>query len=138
MKCPTPLGILCIVASLVLATAPALAEGQAPPHDPRKAHAEADTNGDGSVDRGEFHARMVEIFFFADTDRDGYITWAELEKAVEFPDDFRDADANADDRISLYEFERVRFDDFDVVDTNRDGLLSVDEVVAVYEAGGVE
>jgi hypothetical protein len=24
------------------------------------------------------------------------------------------------------------------VDTNRDGLLSVDEVVAVYEAGGVE
>ncbi|MEN8161456.1 MAG: EF-hand domain-containing protein, partial [Myxococcota bacterium] len=69
--------------------------------------------------------------------RNGYLSWAELEKAVAFPDDFRGADTDGDGRISLYEFVRVRFDDFDDVDKDHDGLLSVEEIVAVYERGGV-
>jgi hypothetical protein len=135
MRCAV---ILCFFASLVFAVATAAGdEGQAPGYSPRQAHAEADTNSDGGVDRAEFHARMVEIFFFADRDRDGFLTWQELEKAVVFPDDFRDADTTGDGRISLYEFVRVRFDDFDEVDLDQDGLLSVDEVTVVYERGGV-
>jgi hypothetical protein len=126
-----------LAALLGLGAGAAAAEDAPTVDDPRKAHAEADTNGDRSVDRGEFHARMVEIFFFADGDRDGFITWQELEKAVAFPEDFRDADSDRDGRISLYEFVRVRFYDFDDVDANRDGVLSVEEVVAVFERGGV-
>lgn len=122
---------------LALASSAAAEEGKAQPYDPRRAHAEADANDDGGVDRAEFHSRMVEIFFFADSDRDGFMTWPELEKAVAFPEDFRGADADGDERISLYEFVRVRFADFDTVDANRDGLLSVEEVVAVFERGGV-
>jgi Ca2+-binding EF-hand superfamily protein len=129
--------IVALCALLALASAAAGDESKAPPYDPRKAHAEADANGDGGVDRAEFHSRMVEVFFFADADRDGFMTWPELEAAVAFPDDFRGADADKDGRISLYEFVRVRFADFDTVDSNHDGLLSVEEVVVVYERGGV-
>jgi Ca2+-binding EF-hand superfamily protein len=129
--------ITAVCALLGLASAAAGDEAKAPAYDPRKAHAEADANGDGGVDRAEFHSRIVEVFFFADSDRNGFMTRAELEKSVAFPDDFRDADSDGDGRISLYEFVRVRFADFDTVDSNRDGLLSVDEVVVVYERGGV-
>ena len=108
-----------------------------PTHDPRVAHEETDTNGDGQVDRAEFNARMVEIFFHGDANKDGYMTPAELEKTVPFPDDFRDADRNGDGRYSLYEFIEVRFYDFRLVDTNDDGLLSVEEVVVIFERGGV-
>lgn len=108
-----------------------------PTHDPRAAHQETDTNGDGQVDRAEFNARMVEIFFHGDANKDGYMTPAELEKTVPFPDDFRDADRDGDGRYSLYEFIEVRFYDFRLVDTNDDGLLSVEEVVVIFERGGV-
>ncbi len=125
-----------LVASFAVAASTALAE-KGPTHDPRAAHKEADTNGDGHVDRAEFHARMVEIFFHGDSNKDGYMVWAELAKAVALPDDFRDADRNGDGRYSLYEFIEVRFHDFGIVDTNHDGLLSVEEVVKVFERGGV-
>lgn len=126
-----------LVLVLGLVQGPARAGQQGVSYDPRVAHAEADSNGDGKVDRAEFHERMVEVFFHGDRDKDGYMTWAELEKTVVFPDDFRGADRNGDGRISLHEFIRVRFGDYDVVDTDGDGLLSVKEVTVVFERGGV-
>jgi Ca2+-binding EF-hand superfamily protein len=122
-----------LTALIVLAAIPALAEEPAKPHDPRAAFGETDANGDGRVDREEFHVRMVEIFFHGDRDKDGHMTQAELAGAVEFPKDFEGADRNADGRISLYEFIQVRFATFDEVDTDHDGLLSVEEVVEAYE-----
>ena len=133
-------GVVATLASLVflgLCGSVTAAEGGAPSHDPRAAFAEADTSGDGQIDRAEFHARMVEIFFHGARVKDGYMVWAELEAAVALPDDFRGADRNGDGRYSLHEFIRVRFNDYDVVDTNEDGLLSLDEVVVVFERGGV-
>ena len=127
-----PLGL----APLALAAPPALADSK-PAYDPREAHAESDTNDDGYVDRAEFHARMVEVFFFGDADRNGFLTPLELQNATPFPEDFRYADSNRDGRISLYEYQRVRFYDFDLVDTDRDGRLSLEEIVVVFERGGV-
>jgi Ca2+-binding EF-hand superfamily protein len=120
----------------VSAATAVLAQAKPPPYDPHQALHETDTNGDGFVDRGEFEARMVEVFFFADTDRDGFLSEEELAKGVVFPEDFRHADTNHDGRLSLYEFEAVRFHDFDRVDADKDGRLSEAEVVAVYERGG--
>ena len=40
---------------------------------------------DGFVDRREFHSRMVEIFYLADTDKDGYLTRVELVVIEETP-----------------------------------------------------
>jgi Ca2+-binding EF-hand superfamily protein len=120
---------------VLLALAASSAFGDTAPknQDPRTAFAETDENRDGRIDREEFHHRVVEIFFFGDRDKDGYMTQEELIATVAFPDDFEDADRDSDDRISLYEFVEVRFATFDEVDADDDGLLSVEEVVATYE-----
>jgi Ca2+-binding EF-hand superfamily protein len=120
-----------------VAGAAAAEKGAIPAHDPRAAFAETDANRDGKLDRQEFHERMVEVFFHGDRDKDGFMVWDELVPVVAFPEDFRAADRDGDGRYSLYEFIRVRFDDYDVVDTDQDGLLSLAEVVAVFERGGV-
>ena len=116
-----------------LAALPAFADEAKKPGDPRVAFAETDENGDGRIDREEFHHRMVEIFFHGDRDKDGYMTTTELAAAVEFPKDFEHADRDGDGRISLYEFIQVRFATFDEVDTNHDGVLTLEEVVSAFE-----
>jgi Ca2+-binding EF-hand superfamily protein len=131
-------GAIVLVWLLLVSGAAWAAEGEATPrHDPRSAFAETDANHDGKIDRQEFHERMVEIFFHGDRDKNGFMTWQELEAVVVFPEDFRGADRDGDERISLYEFIRVRFEDFDPVDGDDDGLLSLEEIVAVFERGGV-
>ena len=121
------------VVPFLLTAVSASAEEPKPPGDPRVAFAETDENGDGRVDREEFHHRMVEIFFHGDRDKDGFMTPAELAGAVEFPKDFDGADRDADGRISLYEFIGVRFGTFDEVDTDHDGVLSLQEVVDAFQ-----
>jgi len=120
--------------ALVLSTTSAQANGPGPTHDPRAAHAQADLNGDGQIDRREFHLRLVEVFYHADTDKSGFLTPEQLNKATVFEEDFSEADRNGDGKISLYEFIDYRFDDFDEVDTDSNGLLSVEEVTAAFEA----
>jgi len=122
------LGLFTLTASAGLADEPAK------PHDPKAAFSESDENHDGKIDREEFQHRVVEIFYFGDRDKDGYLTQQELIAAVIFPEDFEDADRSADGRISLYEFVQVRFATFDEVDADEDGVLSVEEVVATYES----
>ena len=123
-----PLGLIVLTASAGLAAEPAK------PQDPKTAFSEADENHDGRIDREEFHHRVVEIFYFGDRDKDGYLTQQELVAAVVFPDDFEDADRSGDGRISLYEFIQVRFATFDEVDADHDGVLSVEEVVTTYDS----
>ncbi len=118
---------------LALAASPAFGDEAPKKQDPHAAFAETDENKDGRIDREEFHHRVVEIFYFGDRDKDGYLTQEELVAAVVFPEDFKDADANGDGRISLYEFAKVRFASFDKVDADHDGVLSVEEVVTTYE-----
>lgn len=119
--------------ALVLSIAPARADSPKPAHDPRAAHAEADLDGDGQIDRREFHLRMVEVFFHADANKEGYLAPEELNKATVLEEDFHGADRDGDGRISLYEFIEYRFRAFDQADTDSDGRLSVEEVVAVFE-----
>ena len=126
---------LILAGALVAAVSPAYAADATPRHDPRQAFKETDTNGDGAIDHEEFHVRIVEVFYFADVNKDGYLDEKEL-KALAFPEDFKDDDRDANGRVSLREFLRVRFADFPTTDTNRDGVLEVDEVVTVYEGKG--
>jgi len=121
-----------ILTALVAAGSTVLAADAGPKHDPRAAFKETDTNGDGVVDHEEYHVRIVEVFYFADANKDGFLDPAELRRLA-FPEDFTEDDKDANGRVSLREFLRVRFADFTKVDTDGDGVLSVDEVVAAWE-----
>ena len=126
-----PISILLVTATLVLAIG-ARAESQQTPYDPKAAFAATDKNGDGEIDLAEFHDRLVEVFFSADTNKDGFLSPDEYKQLV-FSGDFKEADINGDGRVSLHEFVSLRYQQFQEADTNHDGALSIEEVVTVYE-----
>lgn len=98
--------------------------------DAKTAHTESDRNGDGNVDHREFQIRLVEVFFFADADRDGYLSADEWDttgvREVEIADD------DGDGRISMQEFIDEGFDRFRAADTDGNELLSLEEVEVAY------
>lgn len=89
---------------------------------------QADRNGDASVDRGEYHQRMTDVFYGLDGDRDGVLVLTELDGVS--ADGLRAADRNGDGKLSLNEYVNARFDDFDAADADGDGVLSRAEVAA--------
>ncbi len=105
-------------------------EGRPLESNPDVAHKQADTNGNGAIDHAEYHRRMVEVFYFADGDRDGYLVGIEIARTGR--ENPAAGDANGDDRISLKEFIDEAFDRFNVGDSNDDNELSVEEVRAAY------
>jgi Ca2+-binding EF-hand superfamily protein len=118
--------------ALVVASGVAFAQNAPPSADPRAAHAVTDTDHDGKIDREEFHHRMVEIFFFSDSDRDGYVVLTEL-RTFDAPTLFERADRDHDGRLQMSEFIDARFGDFKDSDTDSDGELSVEEIVERFE-----
>jgi Ca2+-binding EF-hand superfamily protein len=120
-------------ASLALAGATqAAGQGTQSEEDVRRIFAEVDTNGNGEIDLAEFHARLVEVFYQADTNKDGSLSPEEYNR-LPFSGEFKDADTNGDGRISLHEFVAIRFRQFEQADTNHDGALSFEEVLAAYQ-----
>jgi hypothetical protein len=102
-----------------------------PPHDPRAAHAATDLNHNGEINREEFEQRMIHVFYFADVDKDGFVTFGQLmvfDEALLF----ETADADRDSRLSLSEFQVVRFENFREADTDGSDSLSVEEVVEAF------
>jgi len=92
-----------------------------------RSFAESDRNADGSVDRREAERRALEVFSFADADRDAYLSREEYGSLI-VEDSFAAADANKDGRVSTREFVAIRMRDFEAADTNHDGVLSLSEV----------
>ena len=102
-----------------------------PPHDPRAAHAATDQNHDGEIDRDEFEQRIIQVFYFVDADRDGYVTIGQLtvfDEALLF----ETADLDGDSRLSLPEFLNARFENYREADTDGSGTLSIEEVVEAF------
>lgn len=123
-----------VVAGVLLTAAGAGAQAPTPPtYDPRAAFAETDTNHDGAIDHEEFVARMAEVFYRADVDKNGKLSSVEIVETLVQTSNLSAADTNKDGSLSLHEFTRARMLDYEQVDTNDDGLLEIDEVVSVYE-----
>jgi Ca2+-binding EF-hand superfamily protein len=88
-----------------------------------------DINKNGRIDRQEYQKRMIEVFYFADRNKDGVVTMEEL-AMIETVDQkaFRAADKNGDGKLTEDEFVAYRMADFDAADKNKDGVLTYEEV----------
>jgi EF hand len=121
-----------LLAALVVPAA-VQAQPNPPAYDPRTAFQEADTNHDGAVDHAEFVTRMTEVFFFADTDKDGVLSAAEAPATLVQTSNPSAADSNHDGQMTVHTFLHARMQDYEQADTNDDGLLELDEVVDAYQ-----
>jgi Ca2+-binding EF-hand superfamily protein len=102
-----------------------------PPHDPRAAHAATDQNHNGEIERDEFDQRIIQNFYFADADKDGFVSLGQL-NAFDEELLFQTADLDADARLSLVEFRTARSRNYADADTDGSDTLSVEEVVEAY------
>ena len=121
-----------LLATTLVGAGSTRAQDQPKPYDPRAAFRETDKTGDGQIDRQEFAERIVDVFYIADTNKDGFLDVEEYAR-LPYSGAFKTADSTGDGHLTLSEFERIRFTQFDEADTTKDGTLSVDEVIAVYE-----
>ena len=126
------LASLCVPVIATMLTGVAQAGDPQPPYDAKAAFAEADTDHDGEIDLCEFRERVIEIFYRADTDKNGSLSPTEYQQ-LPFSGDFKDADPAGTGRITLHDFIAVRYRQFIEADGNKDGELSVAEVIAVSE-----
>lgn len=117
---------------LLLLDGSALAQTR-PPLDAKAWVKEHDRNGDGKIDREEFHQAAVEAFFFRDKDKNGYLVITELSEAT--PETLKSVAHRTDGRISLQEFVNALFKDFEAADTDHDGLLTAEEIEIYMRSG---
>lgn len=89
----------------------------------------SDLDKNGKIDRAEYQRRMVEVFYFADRNKDGVVTIEEI-VAIEPLDDkaFKAADRDGSGTLTVNEFVAYRMIQFDEADRNKDGVLTVEEV----------
>jgi Ca2+-binding EF-hand superfamily protein len=113
-----------LVLGLVLPTLPATAQPAIP--DTATWVRQQDRNGDGKIDREEFHRAAVEAFFLRDKDKNGSLAIDELKEAS--PEALKAVKRKDSARISVQEYVNALFKDFEAADTDGDGLLSVDEI----------
>ncbi len=116
---------LIVVAGLLAGAGPAWAQLPSP-QELRQQFQETDRSGDGKIDREEFHRRSVDLFYFLDRDRKGYLVLVDVKGLT--PEDFKAANRKADGKLTLEEFLNARFRHFDLADTNGDGVLTLQEV----------
>ena len=119
--------LLCVIAMLII-TSVVYGQQQSPASQ-QAIWDNADKNKDGFIDRIEFLEAMTDAFFFADTDKDGYLTLEELRAVVVTLDakQFEDADRDKNGKLDIYEYENALSQGFDMADTNADGKITMEE-----------
>ncbi len=118
-------GVLALAGG-VLAQAP-------PPPDTKTWVQEHDKNGDGKIDREEFHQAVIEAFFLRDVNKDGYLSMEEL--VVITPEARSLLRNKPDGKMALAEFLNALHKDFTAIDSNDDGLVSAEEI-EIYRRKG--
>lgn len=98
----------------------------APAEEAARSFSESDRNRDGVVDRQETERRALQVFSFADNDKNAYLSRDEYDSLV-LDEPLSLADADRDGRVSTREFVMLRQREFDAADKNHDGVMSEDE-----------
>lgn len=121
-------GVLALTTFLVLALVAgwALAQTTTPAPDLKARFQRIDKNGDGLIDREEYHQAAVDSFYFRDKGKKGYLTVEDLKEAS--PEAFKAANRKSDGRLSLQEYVNALFRDFDAADVDKDGTLTYQEL----------
>jgi Ca2+-binding EF-hand superfamily protein len=119
------MGVLALAGG-VLAQAP-------PPPDAKTWVREHDKNGDGRIDREEFHQAVIEAFFLRDVNKDGFLTVEEL--MVITPEAHNLLRSKPDGKMTLAEFLNALHKDFAAADANDDGLLTAEEIEIYMRKG---
>lgn len=119
--------------TLLLAGFTLAAATSAAGYDADQAFQQADRNGDGQLDPGEFHDRLVEVYYFADVDRNGRVSFEEMSAAAAIDEDWTRFDTDGNQHISLEEFVAGRMEDFRGADTNGNSQLTLPEVEAAAQ-----
>ena len=119
-----------VLASFLLGV-PAPADEPGVGETPQQAMDRTDRNSDHYVDRGEFYARMSDVFYLNDDDKDGRLV--ESEYADTQIGSFASSDANGDGKVEMYEFMKETSRIYEEVDSDGDGRLSEAEVMKRYE-----
>jgi Ca2+-binding EF-hand superfamily protein len=142
MKNSNRLMLLGGVLGLVLAaSAPVLAQ--------MSPWAQADSNGDGAIDRAEFDAQRANHFKSTDSDGDGFVTEAELKAFFEAKRAQMEAhrgdkaakmmerlDANKDGKITEAEWPKEGRMSFKNADADSDGAVTAEELTKMRKMHG--
>ncbi len=93
-----------------------------------------DKNDDNRIDREEYHQRMTDVFFFADTNKDGNLEIIEMQVIEEIdPQRFKAADRDGNQTLSVYEYLYALHNDFETADRDKDGTLDLEELRLMVE-----
>ena len=128
MRARATLLLSSLAAGCLLALAPVhLAHAQAT----GESFSTSDLDKNGKIDRAEYQRRMVEVFYFADKNKDGVVTIEEI-AVIETVDEkaFKAADRDGGGKLTVNEFVAYRMIQFDEADKNKDGVLTIEEVQA--------
>jgi Ca2+-binding EF-hand superfamily protein len=104
-----------------------------PPPDTKTWVRDHDKNGDGKIDREEFHQAVLGAFFLRDTNKDGFLTVEEL--VVITPEARSLLQSKPGGRMTLLEFLNALHKDFTAADTDDDGLLTAEEIEIYMRKG---
>jgi Ca2+-binding EF-hand superfamily protein len=114
--------------ALVVSAGPVVAQ-TAPQPNWKERFQKHDKNGDGRIDREEFQQWMVEVFYFRDKDRKGYLVMEDVRGAMA-PETLKAINRKGDGKLSLEEFLNAAFLDFTTADVNQNGSLTMEEIEA--------
>lgn len=117
---------LLLLASLASA-AQAVAAGN--PAELKRDFDSIDGDGDAHLSWSEFESRVMEVFYFADVDSNGFITPDQAPQGM--AGSWKDIDSDGDGRLSTAEFVEHHRSLFSDADTDGDKLLSRAEMDAL-------
>jgi hypothetical protein len=122
-----------VVALTALLAGPVMAQSPVPPNLKERFQA-FDKNGDGLIDRAEFQAWMVDVFYQRDKTHKGFLVYDDV-KDVMSADKFKSYDRSGDGKLILREFLNATFQDFATADKVQRGALTIEEIEAYIKRG---
>jgi len=117
-----------LILAVAFACLPGSVGAQALTADWREGFRAHDKNGDGRIDRAEFHDWVVDGFYFRDKGHKGYLVQGDLPGAS--PERFKAMNRKGDGKLTLAECLNALFQDFAAMDVDQNGAVTAEQIEA--------